>query len=641
MRMVRSFSFLGTLIVVAGLVGCGTEPSGVAGWAPSFSFNPLGSASSCDSSYAWYTSADAPGPHGHFVSFSPTFLDDTLGVRSSCGDLGFGGESAFVRIVWDPSGHLGDPSLWVRKYRRIDVGSPDVWDIPFSDTLDDTTVGDVTFGFQLSSSYDAASLHLFLGSVFDTTNPSASFDLSCDEACTQYWRHIEAPELSQPTVAGDSVVLNWINRNAERAYDSTVVWRDTLPIGYVTGSTQSFTDRSLSVGTYTYSVQHLAPPSPHDLTWHVSDYSTAYQVTLGPPPPTALACAGNFAPSVDCTWSITTPTDKTRIYRNGAVKDSVAAGVAAWTDNTVTRGSSYTYQVAHVRNGVVGALGTSVPTVANPLPPSALACAKTGIASARCTWSNGEPSESTQVQRQEAQTWYSAARLPSGVTQYDNTGLHGGVQYNFRARHVRGSDSSGFSGTQAVTIDSPPPPTNFVCRGNFAAWIDCSWINTDASDSTYLYRDGAIRARIVPGQNSYVDPAVSGVTYAYALRHKDLAVLGPPGPTESEPDSAEAPDNLSCGGTGLTTVTCVWMNTELGETTVVQYQGAHGWITRGTVAPTVPASSSGQFIDTGLTTGFTYTYRTLYKRGSVYGRASNLDQARPDSIAEPYRPIGP
>lgn len=604
---------------------------------------------SCAATVAWLASAPQ-----HFDSIAVTFLDAQHLPRATCGDLPFSGDSAFVRVAWNPMGHNTSPSVWVRKYRSANSAFHDDWRVVFNRVLDSLEVKDTTFGLALGQGADAASMRLYLiSNAFDSTNDAGqrddttatrSFEQNCDEACTEMWRHIDAPQLDSVRIVGDtSVQVFWRNHNWGRSYDTTLLHRDGAVVGKTADTMHAFLDHPVGVGVHAYTVRHVAPSSPwYDLPPHYSQFATQLSITVGPPAPTGLGCAGNFTATIDCQWTVTTQTDSTLVYRDAAVKARLAPGVATWTDGAVTRGSSYNYQVAHVRGAFVGALTAAVPTVANPVPPSALACTKTGISTSRCTWTNGEAAESTAVQRQEAGTWTGIAILVPGTALYNDASLHGGVTYTYRVDHRHGADVSAFSASVAVTIDSPPPPTNFVCRGNFNPWMDCSWINTDATDSVYVYRNNTLRARIAPGITGWTDdPVTADVTYTYNIRHVDRTVQGPLSATISETATAEAPGNLSCGGTSVSTVTCVWIPTEPGDTAIVEDSTAGrfgNWTYGGKVPPQDPAL--GQFFDNGLTQGVTYWYRVYYRKGSRKGRYSNLDPAVPDSIAEPYRPIG-
>lgn len=115
---------------------------------------------------------------------------------------------------------------------------------------------------------------------------AAQFDAGTDEAAVQYWRHIEPPILDSVVALSQSTVrLYWRNQNPKRSYDQTKIYRDGQEVGQTFGTTNTFTDDPVALGTHYYQIRHVTAPSPLPLGQPNSAYSAERAVTLVAPPP--------------------------------------------------------------------------------------------------------------------------------------------------------------------------------------------------------------------------------------------------------------------------------------------------------------------------------------------------------------------
>lgn len=79
-----------------------------------------------------------------------------------------------------------------------------------------------------------------------------------------------------------------------------------------------------------------------------------------PPPPSGLTATVVSDTRVDLSWTNADPAAETQVYRDGEMVATKGAGATSHQDTGLTRATSYTYAVRHVRNGVAGASSNSV-----------------------------------------------------------------------------------------------------------------------------------------------------------------------------------------------------------------------------------------------------------------------------------------
>lgn len=317
----------------------------------------------------------------------------------------------------------------------------------------------------------------------ETQDSLFAYPDSNGDALAHLWRHIDPPYVTDTaTVGGDSPRISWQNRHLGRYVDSTEVYRkvaggEWLHRATLAFTADQFTDTALARGVYAYFVRHVTAhafrhldvstniPPPHSSS---SDSRTFYVDTSPPTPPSSPAaplglwCEGNFAPEMDCFWFNGDTTASTEIRRNSVLKATLYPRETHYLDLTVTRGSTYTYAIRHVKNGLASD-SVWMTTTADPVPPGNLTCAGTSTSTAGCVWEATEPYDTVQLQRRTTKTWQVVAIVPPPVPpeqagQFNDSGLQTGVTYTYRARYRKGTDYSAFSNEDAARPDSIPEP---------------------------------------------------------------------------------------------------------------------------------------------------------------------------------------
>lgn len=275
-------------------------------------------------------------------------------------------------------------------------------------------------------------------------------------------------------------------------------------------------------------------------------------------------------------------------------------------------------------------------------------------------WHKGRSFDSTQVYRRINLTgaWQFIATVDRLGVSYTDGPLPNGT-YEYFVRHVTAgapvtADVPALPrptgrASRAVRVDvggAPPgPPIALDCEGNFPPFhsVDCSWQDTVPTAWTQVFRDAESqpRATLAPGVHTWTDTTIQqGSSYTYRFRHVRNGVPG----TEASTLGVALPvppENLSCGGTSPTTASCIWLPKEENADTEIWRKGGPGRQVWSLVGYRYPGQN--QFDDTGLSTGYTYTYRVrhVFNPGYYLTDWSNTDTATPSSIPEPYRPGGP
>ncbi len=255
--------------------------------------------------------------------------------------------------------------------------------------------------------------------------------------------------------------------------------------------------------------------------------------------------------------------------------------------------------------------------------------------------------DSTQLWRHSGSAWQLDTTVDRSANQATRTLTTWGT-YRWIARHVTArlvsltedvvltQPKSPFTAADSVTFD-PPPPTGLLCEGNFAPTMDCRWWNAVANEPSEVSRDGVARDTLPGGAVNtlvaWTDSTVtSDSTYAYQVRHLVGGLIGrlstPPHDATALP---VAPENLTCAGTGETTISCVWADKEPDTVAVERKVKSGSW----TYLTDVLAGTM-LLADTGLAP-VSHCYRARHRRGTAYTAYSNEDCAVPGDGG----PLGP
>lgn len=418
---------------------------------------------------------------------------------------------------------------------------------------------------------------------------------------TTGWRAFTAPTglVASDGTSGAHVALSWNGVSGAPAYR---VWRAVgagtpVEVGQTTGTT--LLDATAVAGTvYTYAVtvKGNLGDSPY------SNSDTGFVVAIGVPS-NVQASDGTSSTNVNVTWNAVSGVNGYKIYRAvgaGAATEigSVAGSTLDFNDNSATAVVQYSYTVAAVVNGIVGAQGTANTGWRNlPAPTGVLATDGDSTASVGVTWSGVAGSSGYTVWRAPTgQQLVQLASVGAGVLTYDDTSAVAGTQYTYgvRATHVLGSTAQSATDTGWRNLTAPA--------------------NLAASDGAYADR---IRVTWSP---------VAGATGYRLLR------LLPGGTETSLPDIAAGVTQFDDTGVGTLDSVRYRIRALSAPGTTFPSAPDYGW--RNAAAPGGLAASDGAFVDRVSVTWSAVAQATSYRveRAVDGGPWTVLGEARPGDL---------
>ncbi len=303
------------------------------------------------------------------------------------------------------------------------------------------------------------------------------------------------------------------------------------------------------------------------------DYTNIANADTRPPTaPTLLTATTASATSIDLAWqdnsddelnfsiqrcsSGPTCTDFTQIA-------TAAAGAQAHTDNTVTVGNSYRYQVV-----AIGVPGNSDPTniaSANtllPTAPTALTAATIDANTIELNWTDNSDNETgweiSRCTGAGCPTPTVLDSIPAGTATYTDATAVPGESYVYAVRAYNISGRSDPSNNASANTLPPTEPTGLTATTISGTQVNLAWTNTDASitgtrverctgDPCGTFSEIAF---VPEPAAAYSDvSAVQGTIYQYRLRAQNAADVSP------YTAAVSATTELPAAPTGLTVTT--------------------------------------------------------------------------------------
>ena len=446
-----------------------------------------------------------------------------------------------------------------------------------------------------------------------------------------------APTIQPPTTSDGSVSLTW---NVPANAQSYTVYRATSSGGTYTQrsssnfSGNSWTDNNLTDGTtyyYEVAATGVGGTSPNS-----QPVSATPQVL---PPTNLMANAGDS--SVSLSWTLSTSSSVNYVvYRStssGGTYSKANAGTITnntWTDNSVTDGTTYYYQVVATNGPSTSAFSNNVnatPQVAPPTNPAATP----SDGSVRVTWTPSPNTSATYVvyRSTSSGSGYAKASVnPISTSNWVDNSVTDGTTYYYEVAAVLGSNTSTFTSYAAATPQVAPPTSPMATATDGSVRV--TWTLSPNTSATYVvYRStssgsGYTKASVNPiSTNNWTDnSAVNGTTYYYEVE----AVLG----SSTSPFTtyvAATPQVLPPTGVTATaaskSVHLTWtLSTSSGVNYVVYRSTSSGGTYTKANAGTI---TTNNWSDNGQTPGTTYYYYLTAVNGPSTSAFSNIASATP------------
>lgn len=207
----------------------------------------------------------------------------------------------------------------------------------------------------------------------------------------------------------------------------------------------------------------------------------------------------------------------------------VVAGVTLFRDSTVQPQTVYTYRVRAVGDGGFSGYSNEATVETPPTPPAAptdLAVVPLSATSLRVQWTDRSDNETGfEIQRRRgSDPFVRITTVGTDMSEFEDTGLQGNVQYDYRVRAVNAGGQSSYAGP-ASGLTFPAAPSNLAAAAQSPTSVGLSWRDNNGVPAvTRVERsaNGTDFARIAdvgPGLTSYVDTGLTPVTpYHYRVR---------------------------------------------------------------------------------------------------------------------------
>jgi chitodextrinase len=148
---------------------------------------------------------------------------------------------------------------------------------------------------------------------------------------------------------GNRVDLPWDASSDSKGIEAYDIYRGGNLLDSVDGATLNYSDTSVSPNTpYSYVVKARDPSNNTSDPSNTADVTTPGIDTVDPLPPTNLVATAVSAGRVDLTWdagSDNVGVTAYDVYRGGSLLTSVDGATLAYSDQTVTAGTLYSYTV--------------------------------------------------------------------------------------------------------------------------------------------------------------------------------------------------------------------------------------------------------------------------------------------------------
>lgn len=350
-----------------------------------------------------------------------------------------------------------------------------------------------------------------------------------------------APDVTAPSVPDNlhktgstisSITLAWDASTDDVGVAGYKVYRDGVLVGSPGGTT--FTDTGLSVSSsYTYTIK--AADAAGNVSAASAPYSTSSSSdTTAPSTPTNLRTTSVLDTSIGLAWNASTDDVAVtgyKVYRNGTLIGTTAAGTTSFTDSGLSPVTNYTYTVrafdaaGNVSPNSAALSTTTAYDTTAPSVPANLGSPSQTDTSISLTWD-----AATDNVGVDGYDVYRGGTLitTTYTTNYTDSGRAVNTNYTYR---VRAHDASGNNSAQSIPFSvntlpdavAPSNPTNLTSNAQTTTSVSLMWdpATDDVAVTGYrVYRDGTLVGSTA--STAYTDTGLHyNTTYHYTVSAVD------------------------------------------------------------------------------------------------------------------------
>jgi hypothetical protein len=404
------------------------------------------------------------------------------------------------------------------------------------------------------------------------SNPFAYSDFSSIAVATTY----TCPPFSPPTnLRFDPdfgiIYLRWEDNAIDESYyyieESRNGGTSWTQLAQVSTNTTSYYMFYNCVNVYQYRVR-AARYSPVEY----SDYSNIAIGNLVCEVASNIVATATGPTSISLTWTDSVSDETAFIIKrrhNSTITEvaTVPANTTEYTDNNLTCGEEYRYEVKAYREGDeaysffrLSNYATTHLCPQPPAPPTSLVTTANSPYTIDLTWVDNATSETEYriEQRDNGVTWVETAQIPADSTSYSDTGLACGTSHNYRVRaydavHNQYSNYSNISTISAMACQPPAAPTSLIVSAQNSSEILLTWFDNATNETAYdvqrstngtvWYTVGSLSAN----STSFTDTSLlCGATYYYRVRAYNSSDNLYSGYSNMSLDTTEACGTINC-----------------------------------------------------------------------------------------------
>jgi fibronectin type 3 domain-containing protein len=321
----------------------------------------------------------------------------------------------------------------------------------------------------------------------------------------------------------------------------------------------------------------------------------------------------------------------------------VTPDTVAYTDLSVSPSTAYTYRVRSI--GLSGAsawtneVEVSTPAPTAPSAPTSLAATVISAGRVDLTWSDNSSNETAFAiwRKSDAEDWARIAVVVPNQTSYHDLSGQPGTAYTYRVRATNNTGASDWTNEVSVTtLAVPAAPTNLAAPVVLATQIKVTWTDNSTNEGSFdVWRKAGTGAYVkiaivAANSTSYEDNGVTaGTTYSYKVRAYGQGVAsGWTNEITVSPQAVPAaPTNLAASVLSPTQIRVTWQDNSTNEGSFDVWRKAGNGAY---VKIAIVAANSTSYVDSGVTTGTSYSYKVrAYGSGGASGWTNEVSGITP------------